>query len=87
MDERLTSSPSPMAKLFFLLFPRSSKKSRTFAQTGQVCHGVLLSLCVKWKGLGKRVVNDSSLRFLGIGRLCLGALHTQADSENHDDWC
>lgn len=87
MDERLRNSPSLMVKCWgFFLFPRSSRKSRTFAQTGQVCHKVLLSLCVKWKRLGKRVVRDSSLRFLRNGRSCLGLLHNQTDSENCDGW-
>lgn len=72
-NERLRSSSLLMAKFlgyfllfFFFLFPRSSWKSRTFAQTGQACHEVLLSLCVKWKWLGKQVVRDSSLCLLPV---------------------
>lgn len=86
VDERLKLSPSLMAKFLGLfIFPRSSRKSRTFTQTEQVCHKVLLSLCVKWKWLGKRVVRDSSLCFLCMGRFCHGPLHTQTYSANCDN--
>lgn len=86
VDERLSISPSLTVKFLGLfIFPRSSRKSRTFTQTGQVCHKVLLSLCVKWKWLGKRVVRDSSLCFLCIGRFCHGPLHTQTYSANCDN--
>lgn len=53
----------------FFFFHDLPEKSRTFAQTGQVCHKVLLSLCVKWKWLSKWRINDSSLHFLVLRSL------------------